>query len=236
MPRARVGALDGLDRGKRVVSRRASIRDLRFGRPAGGARRENELVMAMHEPGVGEPAYCVLRCPVLQLADKLVPAPRLPRGERELKDSAVGRPLDLGRVRHGCSAKNAGAVTPRPLANVSISSYVRLPSPASMRPMRRANILRPSDRLLTSERPLGLIPRCSRHWRTACPNAAESRSSLLSVLMLLLPFVSSCFSRTGRPQCGCPRTALVPAAGGWQNVEGCLMSFLSCSSPTEKTH
>lgn len=38
---------------------------------------------------------------------------------------------------------------------------------------------------------------------------------------------------SGRPQCGCPRTALVPAAGGWQNVEGCLMSFLSCSSPTE---
>jgi hypothetical protein len=93
------------------------------GSAAGGRRASgNELVMAMHEPGAGEPAYC------------------------------VGGPLDLGRVRHGCSAKNAEALTPRPVASVSISSYVGLPSPAAMRLMRRADILRPSDRLLTSER------------------------------------------------------------------------------------
>jgi hypothetical protein len=53
-----------------------------------------------------------------------------------------------------------------------------------MRPIRHADILRPSDRLLTSERSSGLIPRCSRNWRTASPNAAKSCSSLL-VLMLI---------------------------------------------------
>jgi hypothetical protein len=51
-----------------------------------------------------EPAHCVARCQVLQLADKLH-APRLPRVEQETKYGATSRALDLVRVGHSRLAK-----------------------------------------------------------------------------------------------------------------------------------
>src|SRR5665213_74874 len=81
--------------------------------------------------------------------------------------------------------------------------------------MRREDILRLLGSLLAAERASRLIPRCSRNWRTACPNAASSWPGLLSILMLgVLSFRG--WSCAVRPQCGGPkvrRQAVADAPG-----------------------